>query len=166
MKATQLIAGNALVALALATATTAGAALALAEDGPRPSKLFNQLDTNRDGFVSRGEAAKLRGFGRIFDEADENHDGKLSADEFIKAQSMHERQKLAEYAEDGVITAKVKTMLFKDPEIKALEVSVETYRGRVLLSGFVDDAHQARRAVELASTVRGVESVENALKTK
>ncbi len=166
MKPKRLIAANALVAFALATAATAGATFALAEDGPQRSKLFNQLDTNRDWFVSRGEAAKLRGFDKSFSEADENRDGKLSTDEFIKAESMYERQKAAEYVEDGVVTAKVKAMLFKDPEIKALEVSVETYKGRVLLSGFVDDPRQVRRAVALAAAVRGVESVENALKTK
>lgn len=166
MQAKAQFAYSAMAALVLFGTATAYANLVVAESGTQPSKLFNKLDINRDGFVSRGEAAKLRGFGKIFTEADENHDGKLSTDEFIKAESMYERQKLAEYAEDGVVTAKVKAMLFKDPEIKVLDVSVETYKGRVLLSGFVDDPHQARRAAQLAAAVRGVESVENALRMK
>ena len=54
----------------------------------------------------------------------------------------------------------------KDLELNAFDLGVETNKGRVLLSGFVDDRHQAQRAVQLASAVRGVERVENALKLK
>ncbi len=166
MSSKRLIARSASVLLAVACVATSAGTLAAAENRAQPSRLFKKLDTNEDGFVSRAEATRLRGFGRIFSDADENRDGRLSTDEFIKAESMYERRKVAEYAQDGEVTAKVKVMLFKDPEIKALEVSVQTYKGRVLLSGFVDNSRQAHRAMELASTVRGVESVENALRMK
>ncbi len=166
MSSKRLIAQGASVLLVLASVVTFEGTLAAAQNRPQPSKLFKKCDTNEDGFVSRGEAARLRGFGKIFADADKNHDGRLSVDEFAKAESMYERQMTAEYAEDGEVAAKVRATLFKDPEIKALDVSVQTYKGRVLLSGFVDNVRQAHRAVELASTVRGVESVENGLRTK
>jgi hyperosmotically inducible protein len=101
-----------------------------------------------------------------FSTADDDHDNRLTAGEFIKAESIHDRQQLAKYAQDSVITAKVKAALLKDLELKAFDVGVETYRGRVLLSGFVEDRQQAQRAVQLAAGVRGVARVENALKVK
>jgi hyperosmotically inducible periplasmic protein len=168
MKTKRLNSCSALLALAFGTAAATGASPAAAQTEPQrqPSRLFMQLDVNHDGYVSRSEAAKVRDFDKPFKEADENHDGKLSADEFIKAESIHQRLQAAEFVEDGVIAAKVKAALIKDSAFKALDVSVAAYRGRVLISGFVDDPRQARRAAELASSVRGVESVENAIKTK
>jgi hyperosmotically inducible protein len=56
--------------------------------------------------------------------------------------------------------------LLKDPDIKSLDVSVETYRGHVLLNGFVEDENQVRKAARIASGVRGVVSVRNALIVK
>ena len=156
-----------LVLASTAAATTAASGVAdAADDSRQPSRLFLQLDANHDGYVSRSEAANAREFDQAFAGADENRDGKLSADEFIKAESIHQRQQLAEFAADSVITAKVKAALIKDLELKAFDVGVETNQGRVLLSGFVDDRHQAQHAVRLASAVRGVERVENALKLK
>ncbi len=159
---------SAILALASTAAISAAASgqSDVPDDNRQPSKLFLQLDANHDGYVSHGEAASMGGIEQSFAAADDNRDGKLSADEFIKAEAIHERQQMAEYAEDSVITAKVKSALIKDLELKGFDVGVETYRGRVLLSGFVDDRQQAQRAVRLAAAVRGVARVENALKLK
>ena len=135
-------------------------------DKRQPSRLFLQLDANHDGYVSRGETAGVRGFDRAYADADDNGDGKLSPDEFVKAESIHDRQQVAKFAEDSVITAKVKAALIKDLELKAFDVGVETYRGRVLLSGFVNDRRQAQRAIQLAAGVGGVARAENAVKLK
>jgi hyperosmotically inducible protein len=151
----------------LASAAAGASSLVNAADADRqPSKLFQQLDADRDGFVDRSEATYVRGFEQAFADADENKDGKLSADEFVKAESIYRRQQLAEFAADSVITAKVKAALIKELELKALDVGVQTNQGRVLLSGFVDDQQQVERAVQLASAVSGVERVENALQLK
>jgi hyperosmotically inducible protein len=50
--------------------------------------------------------------------------------------------------------------------MKSLAIKVQTYHGQVILSGFVDNAAQSKRAVEIASGVRGVLSVKNSLVIK
>lgn len=169
MKAKQTILRGAIFALASSTAINAYAgspANTPGEEKIQPSKLFLQLDVNHDGYVSRGEAASMKVTAQDFSVSDDDHDGRLTPGEFIKAESIHDRQQLAKYAHDSVITAKVKAALLKDLELKAFDVGVETYRGRVLLSGFVDDRRLAQRAVQLAAAVRGVSEVENALQVK
>ena len=62
----------------------------------------------------------------------------------------------AQTFDDGTLTAKVKTALLADEGLKGNQVKVETYRGVVQLSGFVDSADQAQRAVAAAQGVEGV----------
>jgi osmotically-inducible protein OsmY len=66
-----------------------------------------------------------------------------------------------EYVDDSVITSKVKAAYASDPQVKATEVKVETFKGTVQLSGFVDSRESAQRAVELARQVEGVKDVKN-----
>jgi hypothetical protein len=47
----------------------------------------------------------------------------------------------------------VKAALLREPQLKSLDVSVETYRGEVLLSGFVKDEKQRAQAQKAASTI-------------
>ena len=68
-----------------------------------------------------------------------------------------------EHIDDAVITAKVKTKLFKDEDVSGFDVQVETFKGQVQLSGFVDTTKQKQRAAELANAVPGVKSVTNNL---
>lgn len=65
---------------------------------------------------------------------------------------------------DTVITTKVKADLVKEPDLKAMDVHVETVNGVVMLSGFVPSETQASKAVELARSVEGVHDVKSALK--
>ena len=67
---------------------------------------------------------------------------------------------------DTVITAKVKAALAGDPDVKGRDVSVETFRGTVQLSGFVDSLDSARRAADLARRVEGVRDVQNGISVK
>lgn len=71
-----------------------------------------------------------------------------------------------EYVDDAVITTKVKAALAADPNVKATEVNVETYKGDVQLSGFVAQPGDAQRAVEIARGVKGVTSVKNDIRVK
>ncbi|WP_018145505.1 MULTISPECIES: BON domain-containing protein [unclassified Thioalkalivibrio] len=77
-----------------------------------------------------------------------------------------ERQTVGEYVDDSVITTKVKAALFNEPSLSGFEVSVETYEGRVQLSGFVSSQEDINKAVEIARGVEGVRSVENDMQLK
>jgi hyperosmotically inducible protein len=68
--------------------------------------------------------------------------------------------------DDSVITTKVKTALVADAQANGAETSVQTRKGEVMLSGFVDNAAQAERSVQLAKAVQGVQSVDNKLMVK
>jgi osmotically-inducible protein OsmY len=71
-----------------------------------------------------------------------------------------------EYLDDSALTTKVKTSILGDSRLKLLQISVESYKGVVLLSGFVDSAGASARAAELARKVKGVKSVNNSLIVK
>jgi len=68
--------------------------------------------------------------------------------------------------DDSIITTKVKTALMTDNAGKGSDTSVETRKGEVLLSGFVDSQAQADREMQLAKGVDGVRSVQNKLMVK
>lgn len=76
------------------------------------------------------------------------------------------RESTGEYLDDTAITAKVKTKLIGDHTISGFAISVETFRGRVILSGFVNSQAQVDRAVALAREVPGVREVQSALVIK
>jgi osmotically-inducible protein OsmY len=76
------------------------------------------------------------------------------------------KRSTGEYIDDKAVTAKVKAALLKDPDVKALQVHVETYNGVVQLSGFVDKPEQISRAAEVAKGVEGVKSVKNDLNVR
>jgi osmotically-inducible protein OsmY len=76
------------------------------------------------------------------------------------------RQSTGEYVDDAAVTARVKAALFQAPEIKAGSINVETFRGIVSLSGFVDSPETAARAVKAAQSVSGVRSVKNDMRVK
>lgn len=72
-----------------------------------------------------------------------------------------------EFTSDAAMTAKVKTAIATDAGAKtAAAVNVETYRGTVQLTGFVDSEEQATRAVAAAKKVQGVRSVRNDIRIK
>ncbi|QKJ87296.1 BON domain-containing protein [Paramixta manurensis] len=65
------------------------------------------------------------------------------------------------YIDDTVVTTKVKSELLRDDSLKSTEINVETFKGRVQLSGFVSSPQMANRAVEVTRGVAGVKSVVN-----
>ena len=73
------------------------------------------------------------------------------------------RDSTGEYVDDTGITTRVKAALVKDDLVKSHEISVETMKGVVQLSGFVDNADQKFAAGRDASSVPGVTDVKNNL---
>lgn len=71
-----------------------------------------------------------------------------------------------EYFDDVVLSTKVRASILADSRLKILQIDIETYKGVVQLSGFVDSADAANRAVDLARRVRGVKMVNNSLIVK
>jgi osmotically-inducible protein OsmY len=71
-----------------------------------------------------------------------------------------------EYLDDSVLTTKVKASILGDSKLKVMQIDVETFKGIVQLSGFVDTQDAAERAVHLARTVKGVKQVNNSLIVK
>ncbi|WP_312548091.1 BON domain-containing protein [Massilia sp.] len=69
-------------------------------------------------------------------------------------------------ASDTAITTKVKAGIFKEPDLKSMAIHVETEKGVVMLSGFVDSKAEADKAVKVAKEVEGVTSVKSAIKVK
>ena len=71
-----------------------------------------------------------------------------------------------QYVDDTTITTKVKSALLGDDSVKSFEISVETFKGVVQLSGFVDTADQKSAAEHDAMAVAGVKDVKNNLTVK
>lgn len=76
------------------------------------------------------------------------------------------RESTGEYVDDSVITTKVKSMLAADDLLKSFQISVETYKGTVQLSGFVNTPKAVDKANEIVKSVKGVTSVKNNLIVK
>jgi osmotically-inducible protein OsmY len=80
--------------------------------------------------------------------------------------STRTQESTGEYIDDSVITTKVKSLLAADDFLKSFQISVETYKGTVQLSGFVNSQQAIDKAVEIARSVKGVTSVKNDLIVK
>jgi hyperosmotically inducible protein len=72
-----------------------------------------------------------------------------------------------EFTNDAALTAKVKSAIATDVGARtAAAINIETYRGVVQLTGFVDSREQAQRAESAAKKVEGVKSVKNDVRIK
>jgi osmotically-inducible protein OsmY len=71
-----------------------------------------------------------------------------------------------EYIDDSLITTKVKAAIFNEPSLKSAEINVETFKGAVQLSGFINSREDMNKAVDVTRTVGGVTSVKNDMRLK
>ena len=85
---------------------------------------------------------------------------------FVACASTPKQESTGEYVDDSVITTKIKTELANDEFLKSFQISVETRKGIVELSGFVDSQKAKDKAGQIARGVGGVKSVKNALIVK
>ncbi len=85
---------------------------------------------------------------------------------FVACASTRTQESTGEYVDDSVITTKVKALLAGDDFFKSFEISVETFKGVVQLSGFVNSQQAVDKAGQIARSVNGVKSVKNNLIVK
>jgi osmotically-inducible protein OsmY len=85
---------------------------------------------------------------------------------FVACASTSKQESTGEYVDDSVITTKVKALLAEDDFLKSFQISVETYKGIVQLSGFVASRNAVDKAGQIAWSVKGVKSVRNNLIVK
>ncbi len=75
-----------------------------------------------------------------------------------------DKREPAQIAEDGTITAKIKTKFIGDKYVDAFEINVDTYEGVVTLRGDVTNTIARDQAAKLAGEVAGVKSVDNQIR--
>jgi len=80
--------------------------------------------------------------------------------------SIHKQEGTGEYVDDSVITSKVKAAILGDPKLSSAEINVETFKGEVQLSGFVNSRADISEAVAVTRGVGGVKSVKNSMQLK
>jgi osmotically-inducible protein OsmY len=79
------------------------------------------------------------------------------------SRSKPEQQTAREAITDGVITATVRVRLVADPITAAYDIHVETFKGVVELTGFVETTTVRREALRVAHDVEGVQQVHDLL---
>ena len=84
----------------------------------------------------------------------------------IGCASTPQKEGTGEYIDDTAITTKVKAAIFNEPTLKSAEINVETFKGVVQLSGFVNSRADIDKAVAVTRGVGGVKSVKNDMRLK
>ena len=80
--------------------------------------------------------------------------------------STQRHESTGQYIDDTSITTSVKASIFNEPTLKSAEINVETFKGRVQLSGFVSSQADIDQAVTLTRSVKGVTAVTNSMRLK
>lgn len=77
-----------------------------------------------------------------------------------------DHESTGQYVDDAALTTKVKAAILNEPTLKVSEINVETYQGKVQLSGFVASQDDISKAVDVARNVNGVKEVNNDIRLK
>jgi osmotically-inducible protein OsmY len=85
---------------------------------------------------------------------------------FAACSATRTHESTGEYVDDSVITTKVKSLLAADDFLKSFQIGVESYKGVVQLSGFVNSQKAVDKAIEITRSVKGVKSIKNDLIVK
>ena len=84
----------------------------------------------------------------------------------VACASTRTQESTGQYVDDSVITTKIKSLLAEDDFLKSFQIGVETRKGIVQLSGFVNSKQAVDKAGQIARSVKGVTSVKNDLIVK
>ena len=85
---------------------------------------------------------------------------------FVGCAATQKHESTGEYVDDSVLTTKVKAAILDEATLKSLQINVETFKGVVQLSGFVDSVEHVARAGEVAARIHGGKEVKNDLVAK
>lgn len=85
---------------------------------------------------------------------------------FTGCASTDTQRSTGQTVDDAAITAKVKSQLLADPDVSGLQVNVQTNKGQVQLSGYVNTPEERSKAEQIARQVAGVKKVDNDLIVK
>ena len=128
---------------------------------------FKRLDINSNDLLTMTEAEKDKSLNsKLFAQADKDNDGTLTKDEYAEVKTKVSEQKVSQVVSDSVITTKAKAKLLAEESLKSLKISVETYKGEVILSGFVANETMKSKAEQVVASVEGVKSIKNGLVVK
>ena len=105
--------------------------------------------------------------GKKIDESVENSAKKMNETaERVGEKMEHQSEKAGVAIDDAAITTKVKAAIFAEPNLKSLQISVDTVGGVVTLTGSVNSSADSDRAKAVAAGVEGVKNVDNRLALK
>ncbi len=76
------------------------------------------------------------------------------------------KQSTGERIDDSAASSRVRSALSADTQYKYSDVNVQTFKGVVQLSGFVNSRDQKNRAGDLAKRVQGIKEVQNNITVK
>jgi osmotically-inducible protein OsmY len=90
----------------------------------------------------------------------------LALTSVVGCSSSPTRESTGQYVDDSVITGRVKAAILNEPTLKSSEINVETFKGRVQLSGFVSSEERQQTALSVARNVPGVTEVKDDMRLK
>ena len=143
-----------------AAATAAEKTKAVAATAADKTKEVAQAAVDKTKAVASSVAQKTEGATAVA--ADKTKDATAEAADKTKDATSKTRAALA----DTAITTKVKAGLVKEPDLGSLGIHVETEKGVVMLSGFVNAKSEADKAVKVAKGIDGVTNVKSAIQVK
>lgn len=128
---------------------------------------FVKLNVSANGQLTPEEASKDKLFTQNhFTKADTDKNGVLDENEYVTYKSAEQQKVVSRVVDDSVITAQAKAELLAEKDLKSLQISVETHKGHVILSGFVDNQITKKKAEQIVGNINGVKSVKNSLVIK
>lgn len=144
----------------LSALTVLLASLALASCSKTDDARTARNDAGSDTAVVPGQPARPDAASKDLDRAKDA--ARQTAGE-LKSAATDAADQATNKVADALITTSVNAELAKDPSLSALHINVDTDSGRVALKGTAPDQASRERATQLASSVKGVVSVDNQL---
>lgn len=94
---------------------------------------------------------------------EEARDTASSASNTVRTEASNAATDVRNATNDAALTAKVKSVLLADAQVKGTSINVDSSAGTVTLSGSVASSSEKMRAEQLAQGVEGVSTVRNNL---